>query len=739
MAFTRSDTKTNYISELLDLPNDQQGLTAAQLKAKFDQAGTDLKNWINNVLLPALESTVAGSSGASNIGATAITDLDGTTVQALLESLRNKLKSTTLNASGADFVNSSGVSGLTGNTVQALLNALKSYIDTHKTSSDHDARYYTETETDTKLNDLAGVGRTTETIKGNADAINTHKTSADHDGRYYTKTQLDTKVSSVNGAIASVDGVINPTGNIDLVAGTGISITPDNTAKTITITATGTALPAAHASTHASGGTDPVTPASIGAETPAGAQAKVDTHANASDPHPQYALDSDLNSHLADYVRQPAFAVTSGTSTAYTVSTNPAPTAYVDGMGITIVPHVDCGISPTLNWNGLGAILLKKQTGETYGAGELKANTPYSFKKVGTSFLADSSGGLDEFFGDGSDGAFNSSGNVTILVTSNTGVAIKQYTSFTLNAGHVLTTDNPCRGLVIFCQGDVVISGTIDMSKKATIGSGEVPILPITKVSSLGAATIDKYLKLTTVLQVLKGGAGGNGGNGGYGQSSSYPGGTGGSGGAGRVNLGGFGGGGGGGAAGSYPGGNGGSISNPDIGLGYNAGGFTGVDEIQYWHSINGGGGGGSLNGGSKTLWHNGTGICYGGGGGGQGARAGIYALPACNNGEYAGGFVLIICRGNITINSGGYIKANGGNGGNGVAAAGGLACGGGGGGGGSGGGVIAIFYKGTYTNNGTLQVNGGLGGSGGSGVLGGQTGYAGTSGSAGIIHVQQL
>lgn len=39
--------------------------------------------------------------------------------------------------------------------------------------------------------ELAGTGRTTETIKGNADALTTHKSSADHDGRYYTQTEAD--------------------------------------------------------------------------------------------------------------------------------------------------------------------------------------------------------------------------------------------------------------------------------------------------------------------------------------------------------------------------------------------------------------------------------------------------------------------------------------------------------------------------------------------------------------------
>ncbi|WP_028988019.1 hypothetical protein [Thermicanus aegyptius] len=44
--------------------------------------------------------------------------------------------------------------------------------------------------------------------------------------------------------------------------------------------------PSAHASSHASSGSDPISPADIGAETPSGAQAKVDAHANRTDnPH----------------------------------------------------------------------------------------------------------------------------------------------------------------------------------------------------------------------------------------------------------------------------------------------------------------------------------------------------------------------------------------------------------------------------------------------------------------------
>lgn len=50
-------------------------------------------------------------------------------------------------------------------------------------------------------------------------------------------------------------------------------------------TTTNARTPTVHATSHGSGGTDPITPAAIGAETPAGATTKVSDHAAASDPH----------------------------------------------------------------------------------------------------------------------------------------------------------------------------------------------------------------------------------------------------------------------------------------------------------------------------------------------------------------------------------------------------------------------------------------------------------------------
>ncbi|MBC9783553.1 hypothetical protein H1S01_03375 [Heliobacterium chlorum] len=67
------------------------------------------------------------------------------------------------------------------------------------------------------------------------------------------------------GAILSVAGLLNPGGNINVQGGTGITISVNQQTKTITITATGDATPGPHASTHATGGTDELTPADIGA------------------------------------------------------------------------------------------------------------------------------------------------------------------------------------------------------------------------------------------------------------------------------------------------------------------------------------------------------------------------------------------------------------------------------------------------------------------------------------------
>lgn len=56
MALTKLNDDLNIISALDDLPNDVGGLTAAELKAKFDKAGNTIKLYLNNTLVAELDT-----------------------------------------------------------------------------------------------------------------------------------------------------------------------------------------------------------------------------------------------------------------------------------------------------------------------------------------------------------------------------------------------------------------------------------------------------------------------------------------------------------------------------------------------------------------------------------------------------------------------------------------------------------------------------------------------------------
>lgn len=84
MAFTKVTKDMGIISALADKPNDVGGLTAAQLKAKFDEAGAALKDYLNNTLTAELE----GQNAAGNLGIQTIDGITATTVQAALQALK---------------------------------------------------------------------------------------------------------------------------------------------------------------------------------------------------------------------------------------------------------------------------------------------------------------------------------------------------------------------------------------------------------------------------------------------------------------------------------------------------------------------------------------------------------------------------------------------------------------------------------------------------------------------------
>lgn len=85
---TKLLTDLSIISLLDDEPNDVGGLSAEELKAKFDEAANTIKDYINETLLPELASEI----GAGNIGITTIAGVTGAeNVQAALEKLELQL------------------------------------------------------------------------------------------------------------------------------------------------------------------------------------------------------------------------------------------------------------------------------------------------------------------------------------------------------------------------------------------------------------------------------------------------------------------------------------------------------------------------------------------------------------------------------------------------------------------------------------------------------------------------
>ena len=94
------------ISKLDDLPNDVGGLTASQLKAKFDEAGATIQTYINGTLLPYLE----GVTGAGDIGITTVSGINtATNVQQALEALEANIEGVSQGAVADNSISTSKI------------------------------------------------------------------------------------------------------------------------------------------------------------------------------------------------------------------------------------------------------------------------------------------------------------------------------------------------------------------------------------------------------------------------------------------------------------------------------------------------------------------------------------------------------------------------------------------------------------------------------------------------------
>ena len=66
MALTKMTQDVNNIQALSDRPNSIDGLTASELKAKYDKAGSDIKTYLNTVLTTEIDTALATIPDTSN-------------------------------------------------------------------------------------------------------------------------------------------------------------------------------------------------------------------------------------------------------------------------------------------------------------------------------------------------------------------------------------------------------------------------------------------------------------------------------------------------------------------------------------------------------------------------------------------------------------------------------------------------------------------------------------------------
>lgn len=90
-------------------------------------------------------------------------------------------------------------------------------------------------------------------------------------------------------------------------------------------------------------------------------------------------INTKLDIHIVDYVKHPGYGVTTFSSPTYSVTLSPAPTQYIDGMGLVLRLNSDqVAGNAAINVNGLGAKIILNSKG--FSVTNLKKDVIYSFR-----------------------------------------------------------------------------------------------------------------------------------------------------------------------------------------------------------------------------------------------------------------------------------------------------------------------------------------------------------------------
>lgn len=271
------------------------------------------------------------------------------------------------------------------------------------------------------------------------------------------------------------------------------------------------------------------------------------------------------------------------------------------------------------------------------------------------------------YFGDGSNGV--STTGSTFVPNASKDMVVANYTSINLINGSGFSVSTPCKGILIYCQGDLIVSGSISMAGNSYVGTGsaDATLFRITQTGSAQSSpNIDimgTSASVSETNQVYNW----------YNNGITY-----------TIQN-----------SGSAGGANGDANGYPNNRYGKNGSNNS--------NGCAGGGGGAFYISGNPDYSTPGASGSYSGGG--KGGTSG--GLPSSGpDGGNGGGNIILVVKGNVIISSTGIISAKGDNGVNGQDSSADY-----GGSGGGGGGSICILHGGTYINSGSVTANGGTGG----------------------------
>lgn len=100
----------------------------------------------------------------------------------------------------------------------------------------------------------------------------------------------------------------------------------------------------------------------------------------------------EFDEHLADYVHHAGYGTASGTNDK-TITLNPAPSGYKEGMTVAFKNVTQNTGAVTLNVNGKGAKPVLKSNGSALSSGNLKAGSIYTVRYNGSNFILQGEGG----------------------------------------------------------------------------------------------------------------------------------------------------------------------------------------------------------------------------------------------------------------------------------------------------------------------------------------------------------